>query len=64
MSKVRIDWEEVAAYSQVFEIPDFDPGNDYYFQDKLTEAIVTEGDFTMVEVSDREITDWAVIPEC
>lgn len=64
MTKVRIKWEEVVAYDQVFEIPDFDPGNDYFFQDKLTEAIVGQADFNVVdEVSGRQVVDWQVIPE-
>lgn len=64
MAKVRIVWEEVVTYNQVFEIPDFNPGNDYHFQEKLVNAIVDQGNFSVVEdVSDREIVDWQVIPE-
>lgn len=64
MAKVRIQWEETVQYSQVFEIPDFNPGNDYHFQEKLVDAIVNQGNFNVVEdVFDREITDWKVIPE-
>jgi len=64
MAKVRIVWEEVVTYNQVFEIPDFDPGNDYHFQEKLADAIVDHANFNVVEdVSDREIVDWQVIPE-
>lgn len=64
MAQVRIVWEEVVTYNQVFEIPDFNPGNDYHFQEKLVDAIVNQGNFNVVEdVSDREIVDWQVIPE-
>ena len=64
MAKVRVVWEETVTYNQVFEIENFDPGNDYYFQDKLSEAITDQANFNVVEeVSAREITDWQVIPE-
>lgn len=64
MAKVRIKWEETTSYDQVFEIPDFNPGNDYHFAEKLVDAIVERADFSMVdEVSDREITDWNIEKE-
>lgn len=64
MTRVRVRWEEVTTYDQVFEIPDFNPGNDYQFQDKITDAIVEQANFMHVdEVAEREILDWQVIPE-
>lgn len=62
--RVRVRWEEVTTYDQVFEIDDFDPGHDYHFQDKLTDAIADQANFMHVEsVDEREILDWQVLPE-
>lgn len=64
MARVRVDWEEVVSYSQVFDIPDFNPANDIDLMDTLGEAITEQANFNVVEeVADREITDWKVIPE-
>lgn len=66
MARVRVDWEEVVSYSQVFEIPDFDPDSEDEVEvmDQLTDAIADQANFNVVEeVGDREITGWRVIPE-
>ena len=64
VAKVRVDWEEVVSYSQVFDVPDFDPDNEVEVMDKLTDAIADQANFNVVEeVGDREITGWRVIPK-
>lgn len=64
MARVRVDWEEVVSYSQVFEVDDFDPTNEVQVMDQLTDAIADQANFNVVEeVGDREITGWRVVPE-
>ena len=64
MARVRVDWEEVVSYSQVFDVPDFDPDNEVEVMDKLTDAIVDQANYLHVEeVADREITGWRVLPK-
>lgn len=64
VARVRVDWEEVVSYSQVFEVDDFDPDNEVEVMDKLIDAIAEQANFNVVEeVGDREITGWRVIPK-
>jgi len=63
MTRVRIKWTEVAEYSQVFEVEDFDPTTVATVTDPLEEAIVDGGDWGNPVKVDRTVTGWSVEDE-
>lgn len=60
MTRVRIKWTEVAEYSQVFEVEDFNPGTVVTVTDPLEEAIVDNADWGNPVKVDRTITGWSI----
>jgi hypothetical protein len=63
VTRVRIKWTEVAEYSQVFEVEDFDASAVVLVTDPLEEAIVDGGDWGNPVKVDRTITGWSVEDE-
>jgi len=62
VARVRVVWQEVTTYDQVFEIDDYDPDDEDSTQ--VLDAICDQANFLHVDsVDEREVISETVIPE-